>query len=61
MTKSFQAHSVNAAHNGVICQIVIYDHNATLYSKNDWISNLWQEFEFASELVSDLRDTVNLQ
>ena len=61
MTKSFQAHSVNAAHNDAICQIVIYDHNATLYSKNDWISNLWQKFEFASELVSDLRDTVNLQ
>ena len=30
-----------------------------LYSKCDQASDLWQQFEFASELESDLRDTVD--
>ena len=30
-----------------------------LYSKCDLASDLWQQFEFASELESDLRDTVD--
>ena len=42
----------------VICNIVIYA-NTTLYSKCDQPSDLWQQLELASELESDLRDTVD--
>ena len=42
----------------MICDIAIYD-DTTLYSKCDWASNLWQQFELASELESDLQDTMN--
>ena len=31
--------------------------DATLYSKYDQASDLWQQLELASELESDLRDT----
>ena len=37
----------------VICNIAIYADDTTLYS------DLWQQLELASELESDLRDTVN--
>ena len=40
----------------VICDIVIYADDTTLYSKWDQASDLWQHLEFASELESDLRD-----
>ena len=40
----------------VICNIAIY---ATLYSKCDQASDLWQQLELGSELESDLRDTVD--
>ena len=30
-----------------------------LYSKSDQTSDLWRQFEFASELESDLRDTLD--
>ena len=43
----------------MICDIAIYADDTTLYSKCDWASNLWQQFELASELESDLRDTMN--
>ena len=43
----------------VICNIAIYADNTTLYSKCDQASNLWQQLELASELESDLFDTVN--
>ena len=43
----------------VICDIAIYAHDTTLYSKYDWASDLWQQLELASELESDLRDTVD--
>ena len=33
--------------------------NTTLYSKCDWASDLWQQLELASELESDLRDTMD--
>ena len=43
----------------VICNIAIYADDTTLYSKCDWASNLWQQLELASELESDLRETVD--
>ena len=42
-----------------ICSIAIYADDTTLYSKYDQSSNLWQQLEFASELESDLWDTVD--
>ena len=44
--------------DGVICDIAIYANDTTLYSKCDQASNLWQQLELASELESDLQDTV---
>ena len=43
----------------VICNIAIYADVTTLYSKCDRASDLWQQLELASELESDLRDTVD--
>ena len=43
----------------VICDIAIYADDTTLYSRCDRASDLWQQFELASELESDLRETVN--
>ena len=43
----------------VICDIAIYADDTTLYSKYDQASDLWQQLELASELESDLRDTVD--
>ena len=40
----------------VICSIVIYADDTTLYSMCDEASDLWQEIELVSELESDLRD-----
>ena len=42
----------------VICNIAIYADDTTLYSKCDQASDLWQQFELASEPESDLCDTV---
>ena len=39
--------------------IVIYADDTTLYSKCDWASDLWQQLELASELESDLGDTMD--
>ena len=39
--------------------ITIEKKNTTLYSKCDQASNLWQQLELASELESDLQDTVD--
>ena len=38
---------------------VVYADDTTLYSKCDRASDLWQQLELASELESDLRDTVD--
>ena len=38
---------------------MIYADDTTLYSKCDQASDLWQQLELASELASDLRDTVD--
>ena len=43
----------------VICDIAIYADDTTLYYKCDQTSDLWQQLELASELESDLRDTVD--
>ena len=43
----------------VVCNIAIYADDTTLYSKSDQESDLWRQLELASELESDLKDTVN--
>ena len=43
----------------VICSIAVYADDTTLCSKCDQASDLWQQLELASELESDLRDTVD--
>ena len=50
---------INDLPDEVICNIVIYADDTTLYSKCDKASDLWQQLELASELESDLRDTVD--
>ena len=50
---------INDLPDDVICDIAIYADNATLYSKCDQASDLWQELGLASELESDLRDNVD--
>ena len=49
---------INDIPDDVICNIAIYD-DSTLYSNCDQSSGLWQQLELASEVESDLRDTVN--
>ena len=50
---------INDLPDDVICDIAIYADDTTLYSKCDRASDLWQQFELASELESDLQDTVD--
>ena len=50
---------INDFPDDVICNIVIYADDTTLYSKCDQASDLWQQLELASELESDLRDIVD--
>ena len=50
---------INDLPDDVICNIAIYADDTTLYSKYDPASDLWQQLELASELESDLRDTVD--
>ena len=50
---------INGLPNDVICNIAIYADDTTLYSKCDQASDLWQQLELASELESDLQDTVD--
>ena len=50
---------INDRPDDVICNIAIYADDTTLYSKCDQASDLWQQLEFASELESDLQDTVD--
>ena len=51
--------NINELPDDVICNFVIYADNATIYSDCDRASDLWQQLELASELESDLRDTVD--
>ena len=43
-----------------ICNIAIYADDTTLYSKCDQSSDLWEQLDLASELESNLHDTVDL-
>ena len=43
----------------LICNIVIYADDTTLYSKCDQASDLWLQLTVAFELEFDLRDTVD--
>ena len=47
----------NDVPDDVVCYIAIYADDTTLNSKCDQAFDLWQQFELASELESDLRDT----
>ena len=50
---------INDLPDDVVCNIAIYADDTTLYSKCDQASDLWQKLELASELESDLQDTVD--
>ena len=50
---------INDLSGDVICDIAIYTDDTTLYSKCDRVSDMWQQLELASELESDLQDTVD--
>ena len=50
---------INDLPDDVICDIAIYADYTTLYCKCDQASDLWQQLELASEVESDLRDTVD--
>ena len=50
---------INDLPDDVICDIAIYADDTILYSRCDLASDLWQQLELASELESDLRDTVD--
>ena len=50
---------INDLPDDVICNIAIYTDDTTLYSKCDQASELWQQLELASELESDIGDTVD--
>ena len=50
---------INDLPDDVICDIAIYVDDTTLFSKYDQASDLWQQLELASELESDLQDTVD--
>ena len=50
---------INDLCDDVICDIAIYVDDTTLYSNCNQVSDLWQQIELASELESDLRDTVD--
>ena len=50
---------INDLPNDTICNIVIYTDDNSVYSKCGQAFDLWQQVEFASELESDLRDTLD--
>ena len=50
---------INDLPDDVICNIAISADDTSLYSKCDQACDLWQQLELASELKSDLRDTVD--
>ena len=50
---------INDLPHYLICNTAIYADDTTVYSKCDQASDLWQQLEFASEIESDLQDTVD--
>ena len=50
---------INDLPDDVICNIAIYADDTTLYCECNQASDLWQQLELASELESDLQDTVD--
>ena len=50
---------INDLSDDVICNITIYVDNSTLCSKCDQAFDLQQELKLASELESDIQDTVD--
>ena len=50
---------INDLPDDFICDIAVYADITTLYSKCDHTSDLLQQLKLASELESDLRDTVD--
>ena len=50
---------INGLPDDVICNIAIYADDTTLYLKCDQTFDLWQQLELASELESNLGDTVD--
>ena len=50
---------INDFPDDIICNIAIYADDTTLCSKSDKASDLQQQLELASELESDLQDTVD--
>ena len=50
---------INDLPDDVICNIAIYADDTTLYFKCYQASDLWQQLELASELESDLQDSVD--
>ena len=50
---------INDLLHDVICNINIYADDTNFYCKFDQASDLWQQLELASELESDLRNTVD--
>ena len=45
--------------DNVICDVAIFADDTTLHSKCDQASDLWRQVELASQLKSDLRDTMD--
>ena len=50
---------INDLPDDVVCNIASYTDDTTLDAKCDQASNLWQQLGLASELESDLQDTVD--
>ena len=52
---------INDFPDDVICNIVIYTDDTTLYYKCDQAPDLWKQLELAAELETDLWDTVDYE
>ena len=50
---------INDLPDDIIRNIAICSDDTTLYSKSNQASDLWQQLELASELESDIQDTVD--
>ena len=51
--------NINTLPDDITCNIAINAGDTTLYLKCYQVSDLWQQLELASELESDLHDTVD--